>query len=44
MLKIILNCLINYFCPQKVYIQNLEYDEIYFKELLTKSKKDYINS
>lgn len=44
MLKIIIKCFINYFCPQKIYIQNLEYDEIYFKNLLTKSNEDFINS
>lgn len=41
MLKIIIKCFINYFCPQK---DNIEYDEIYFKELLLKSKNDFINS
>ncbi len=42
MLKIILNCFINYFCPQENEIINN--DELYFRDLLIKSNEDFINS
>lgn len=41
MLKIIFKFFVDYFCPPR---NRIEYNEIYFKHLLTKSNDEFINS